>query len=55
MQTEVEMLKEELGLSKLENASLRIRLKNAELMYQFATAELDALKKLAPARGMVSK
>jgi hypothetical protein len=47
VQTELETLKKELANSNVENASLRIRLKNAELMFQFATQELIALKKAA--------
>jgi hypothetical protein len=45
VQNEAEALKKELAISKIEIASLRIRLKNAELMYQFAAAELIASKK----------
>lgn len=47
VQSELEAIKKELAISKVENASLRIRLKNAELMYQFAAQELIAAKKSA--------
>jgi hypothetical protein len=47
MQNEVDVLKKEFAIAKLEIESLRVRLKNAELMYGFAAAELAASKKLA--------
>jgi regulator of replication initiation timing len=51
LKTEIETLKEELVSSKIEIEHLRMRLKNAELMYQFAAAELQALRNSAPAGG----
>jgi hypothetical protein len=49
VENEMETLRRALAVAKVEISSLRIRLKNAELMYQFAVAELEAAKKPVPA------